>query len=507
MRQLYTAVALAGLLSLATPLWALPPCGPPGTITTVTAPDGDHIAAFNDYKSYLPVGLALDPAGHLYVADASLIYRIEADGTATRIVGVPQTPQERRANVLRDSVAALEARIAPGAMAFDRQGRLYFVDHVNWAWSDGGHRSLSRIARLEADGQVVTFAGTGEYGSSGDGGPALEAQFGYIGSLTFDREGNLLVAAGSGGIRRIDTQGVVSTLVKVAGVIGYLTVDERGTLYFTQGNQVFRRSAAGAVEHVAGSAIVNDGRFRSEGRPATEAPLRSPADLAIDAQGALYIANLNFHHIHRVRPDGIIETIAGTGQDYASAQGCAVAGKRVSDHRCQDHIGDGGPALDAPIWWPFRLLLTPQGDLLISMLKSSRDTYWGGGDFSHLRRICRVSEWMMPTAVEPVVEEASAGRTEAEEASSSLRLYPNPFNAAVTVAFDLAHSASVAVRIYDALGQQVRVLAGEEMRPAGSYQFVWDGRDHAGQSQASGTYLLVLSVDGVIESHKLTLLH
>jgi len=86
-------------------------------------------------------------------------------------------------------------------------------------------------------------------------------------------------------------------------------------------------------------------------------------------------------------------------------------------------------------------------------------------------------------------------------------VFPNPFNPEVTVAFDLEHSASVSVRIYDALGQKVRVLAGEAMRPAGSYQFVWDGRDHAGQSQASGTYLLVLSVDGVIESHKLTLLH
>jgi len=86
-------------------------------------------------------------------------------------------------------------------------------------------------------------------------------------------------------------------------------------------------------------------------------------------------------------------------------------------------------------------------------------------------------------------------------------VFPNPFNPEVTVAFDLEHSASVSVRIYDELGQQVRVLATEALRPAGSYQFVWDGRDQAGQFQASGTYLLVLSVDGTIETHKLTLLH
>ena len=63
------------------------------------------------------------------------------------------------------------------------------------------------------------------------------------------------------------------------------------------------------------------------------------------------------------------------------------------------------------------------------------------------------------------------------------------------------------MRIYDELGQTVRVLAAEAVRSAGSYQFVWDGRDQAGQSQASGTYFLVLSVDGAAETHKLTLLH
>ncbi|MXY82945.1 MAG: T9SS type A sorting domain-containing protein [Gemmatimonadetes bacterium] len=112
---------------------------------------------------------------------------------------------------------------------------------------------------------------------------------------------------------------------------------------------------------------------------------------------------------------------------------------------------------------------------------------------------------MVSPAVTVVEEQASANL--AEEALSALRLFPNPFNAAVTITFDLAHSASVSVHIYNELGQQVRVLAAEGVRPAGSYQLVWDGRDQAGQFQASGTYLLVFSVDGAVETHKLTLLH
>lgn len=579
--RLYASLAVLGVVSPGFPLWALPPCGAPGTITTVTAPDGDYLAAFSDYKiyppikyetatgpidkvaapeyhSYYPQELAVGPQGRIYVADQTIIYRLETDGTATRIVGVPQysisysegdydydrhplgydettthrPPLLQRFNVLEDTVAALDARIAPGAMAFDQQGRLYFVDQVNNR--SNSEDTAIRIARLEPDGQVITFAGAGRKGYSGDGGPAKEAHFGYISSLVFDPEGNLLVADNSNNrIRKIDTEGVVTTLVQ-ADRVGSLLIDGQGTLYYGTLTQVFRRHTNGTIEHVAGSdwgdpdnrddrqAMYDDavegkweseerfgGYFVANGRPATEAPFSFLTALAIDSEDALYIANSNFHRIHRVRPDGILETIAGNGLDYGFSRGCqhaekrVIAEKRSSEHRCQDHIGDGGPALEAPIWWPYLLLLTLEGDLLVVM--SSGDFMWAGGAFSQLRRICGISEWMVPTAVEVVEEQASASR--AEVVLSALRLYPNPFNAAVTLTFRLEHSASVSVRIYDKLGQRVQVLAGEAVRPAGSYQFVWDGRDQAGQFQASGTYLLVLSVDGVIESHKLTLLH
>ena len=505
---------MAGL-ALAAPLQGQPPCGEPGTISTVTAPDGgDYLAAFGEHRSYLPLGLALDPAGQVHVSDGSVIYRLESDGSATRIVGVPQTREERAANVLRDSVAALDARIGPEGLAFDRQGRLHFVDYVNRSWPDWGRR-LSRIARLDPDGQVVTIAG-GEYGSSGDDGPAREARFGVMTALAFDREGRLLVA-GTDGIRQIDGQGVVTTLVEADLVTGLL-VDDRRVVYYSQGNQVFRRSADGDIEIVAGSRVyedrppsVQDNRSYSvgEGRLATEVPLYQPWDMVMDEEGVLYILDQSFHRIHRIRPDGVIETVAGNGLDYV-ARGCAggkraATGKRLSEHRCQDNIGNGGPALEAPVWWPFRLLLTSEGDLLVSMLNSFRGHGWGGEEFSQLRRICRVREWMVATAVEAVEEESPASGAEA--ALPSVRLWPNPSNASVTVAFELDRTASVSVRVYDELGQRVRVLAAEAERPAGSYQFVWDGLDQAGRSQASGTYFLVVSVDGTAESHKLTLLH
>ena len=107
-------------------------------------------------------------------------------------------------------------------------------------------------------------------------------------------------------------------------------------------------------------------------------------------------------------------------------------------------------------------------------------------------------------------EKRVAARNEGDpEGTRSTRttVFPNPFNPEVTLTFHLEQSANVSVHIYDELGQRVRVLAAKAERPAGDYQYVWDGRDQEGRFQASGTYFLVLSVDGVQESRKLTLLH
>ena len=520
-----------GFLVPVFPLSALPPCGPAGTITTVTAPDGgDYIAVFRDYKiypaervnvgggrdlvagpeyrSYYPQYLALGPRGRVHVADPTIIYRLEADGSATRLVGVPQysaqegdkntavAPLLQQTNVLQDTVAALEARIAPGPMTFDREGRLYFVDYVNQV---GGGRKEARIARLEADGQVTTYAARVE------SAPHL--------SLLFEPGGHLLVA-GWGGVQGIDAQGGISRLLEER-LVGALRVDAQGRLYYTNGQQIYRRLDDGTLEVVAGydwgdpdnpdhrGAIYRagvtgrweeprlGGVFVGNGRPATEAPLLRARDFVIDARGVMYIANRGFDRIHRVGTDGVLETIAGDGT--LSVLGC-------SRHTCRDQMGDGGPALDAPIPLPLHILLTPENDLLVPM--SPPSAFWVGGVFSFLRRICGVSD-LVPTAVAAAEEEVpTPGAT-----PSSLRLYPNPSNASVTVAFDLDRLATVSVRVYDELGQRVRVLAAEAERPAGPYQFVWDGLDQAGRLQASGTYFLVVSVDGEAESHKLTLLH
>jgi hypothetical protein len=83
--------------------------------------------------------------------------------------------------------------------------------------------------------------------------------------------------------------------------------------------------------------------------------------------------------------------------------------------------------------------------------------------------------------------------------------FPNPFNPTTRIAFGLAAPGNVSLKIYDAAGRLVRVLA-EGARPAGNYSELWDGRDARGAAVASGIYFYRLTVGSFTETRKMALL-
>ena len=83
--------------------------------------------------------------------------------------------------------------------------------------------------------------------------------------------------------------------------------------------------------------------------------------------------------------------------------------------------------------------------------------------------------------------------------------YPNPFNAATQIGYALAAESNIELRIYNALGQQVRTLV-RARRAAGNYRVDWDGRDNRGVDLASGPYLLVMRAAGFRPAMKMLLL-
>jgi hypothetical protein len=83
--------------------------------------------------------------------------------------------------------------------------------------------------------------------------------------------------------------------------------------------------------------------------------------------------------------------------------------------------------------------------------------------------------------------------------------YPNPFNPTTVVEFNIAQPARVSLRIYNILGQLVRVLVDEE-KGAGTYSIYWDGNDKNGQEVSSGIYFYKLDAGDFTKVKKMVLI-
>jgi streptogramin lyase len=131
-----------------------------------------------------------------------------------------------------------------------------------------------RVMRVDiASSQLTTVAGCGRRGYSGDGGSATDAELNEPYEVRFDRDGNMFfVEMQNHVVRRVDGRTKVITTVAGTGEKGY----------------------------------------GGDGGPATDALLNQPHSIALDADGALYIADIGNHRIRRIDPARrVIETIAG----------------------------------------------------------------------------------------------------------------------------------------------------------------------------------------------------
>ncbi len=208
----------------------------------------------------VPRAVALDGQGRLYVADSGngRIRRIALNGIITTVAGDP-------AGEVGDDIPALKAFITPRSLGVTTAGDLYF--------SEGGLGR--RVMFVNAStGRLKVFAGTGGAGYSGDGGPAIYAQFGLIQAIALGPGGELYVADARYNVIRVVAPDPDHTIWTLAGTGGP--------------------------------------GYSGDGGPANKAQLNSPAGLAVDSAGNVYIADTENHVIRRVSRAGIISTIAGT---------------------------------------------------------------------------------------------------------------------------------------------------------------------------------------------------
>lgn len=363
------------------------PAGPhSGTVTTVAGPGYCPGPASVDPASVRVGALAVSPSGKLFVdtglPSEGLIATVEGQGQARTLrIGVRLAPDPVADQAGGTGTEGMESpstqplgRAAPGRHGAQPASRLA---------SDGATGALvaagNRVVHLDIGVTPVAgnpSAAPGQRGTpqGGDGGPALQAEFGRVASIAGDEAGNLFVAdeldaaTGAVAVRFVNrgqdpvtfyagtpqqvtvAPGEIDTIAGQAGpanqgdggpalqaslvglppsmavaggrlYLGLYTPAAADDARAQAGVRMVNLGGApvtahgvtvapGAVETVAGGGFAGYG---GDGQPALQARFGYLPGLAADGQGDLYLADHDHHRVRRVDADGVITTVAGTG--------------------------------------------------------------------------------------------------------------------------------------------------------------------------------------------------
>ena len=269
-----------------------------------------------------PRGVATDTAGNVYVADYenSTIRRITPAGVVTTLAGTARVSGRTNAT----GTAALFDH--PSGVATDSAGNVYVADYDN-----------SIIRKITPAGVVTTLAGSGSFESID--GTGSGASFWYPNSVATDSAGNVYVAEGiSSTIRKITPAGVVTTFAGTANSIGStdatgaaasfrspagVATDSAGNVYVADSNNstIRRITPAGAVTTFAGTAGVT-GSTDATGAAASFA---FPAGVATDSADNVYVTDQGNGTIRKITPAGVVTTLAGTAGVFGSTDATGAA--------------------------------------------------------------------------------------------------------------------------------------------------------------------------------------
>ncbi|HET8546410.1 MAG TPA: hypothetical protein VFL57_00320 [Bryobacteraceae bacterium] len=284
---------------------------PDGVAATASAVGGVNVLAFDVESNLMFGGLGsvrrVDRAGIIGTfAGSSVDFGSSGDG---------------------GTASAARFRTVKG-LAWDKDGNLYIADS-----------SSHRIRKVAVNGMVSTFAGSGRADQSGDGGQAIAAGIAEPTSLAFDRAGNLYVLSGGTQVRRINSQGVISTILEkgvgvpldptarpantvTITVIDSIAVDSSDTLYFSIPGGVGAWNE-GKVWRVAGGAATG---FGGDGGLALGAQFGRILGLSAGPGRTLVVADQDNHRVrvltaHEPRQ---IEITEGNNQTAAAGSRLAV---------------------------------------------------------------------------------------------------------------------------------------------------------------------------------------
>jgi hypothetical protein len=256
-----------------------------------------------------------------------------------------------------DGIPAIAAKLKePFGAAFDRAGNMYIVEMAQG----------QRILKVDPTGAIFLFAGTGETGYAGDGGPIRAAKFNGIHNLAIAPSGDIYLAdtwncrvrkidAKSGTIQSIAGTGEKSfggdggpaTQAKVAGIYCVALDANAENIYLADLHNLRVRAVdlrSGIIRTVAGNGSKG---IPMDGALAASSPLVDPRAVAVDSRGNLYILERSGNALRVVDPSGKIRTVV-------NARGIKGA------------TGDGGAALEATMNGPKYICLDLDDNVVIA---------------------------------------------------------------------------------------------------------------------------------------------
>jgi sugar lactone lactonase YvrE len=423
----------AAALALAGPAtgYSIWPLAGTGTSCATPPSCGDGGPATSALLSF-PEGVAVGPAGDVYVADwgDNEVRKLSVTGSIAPIAGGGTSCSSPPA--CGDRGPATDAQLSfPDGVAVDQAGNVYIADTGD-----------NEVRKVSSGGTITRFAGTGAACASpptcGDGGAATAAQLRNPFGLAVDRSGDVYIAdAGDNEIRKVTPAGKISRIAgtgkacskppacgddgpEAAGQLNFpagVAVDRAGNVYVADDgdNEVRKVSVGGTISRVAGTgAACSSPPACGDAGPALSATLGAPDGVAVDQHANVYIADDLDNEVRKISSAGTISRIAGTGAECAVPASC----------------GNGGSATSARLNYPDALAVDPSGDVYVDDTFDQQLRWLSVAPGSSLRSS---SAALLLLAFEPTVAKASVTVRYALSSGAAITLSATPAGGKPTV--------------------------------------------------------------------------
>ena len=297
-----------------------------GIITTIAGGgggtgDGGQATA----SMVFPSSVAFDAAGNMYIAQGLTIRKVNTAGVISTIAGNGSGPGNGDGGPASNATFFFATSIA-----VDNLGQIYITESVN-----------SRVRKIDANGIITTFAGTGQTGYSGDGGPATAAKLALPQGIGVDSAGNVYFADNATHIRRVDTAGTITTFAGSGATSGgdggpatsagmtpaWAAPDSSGNVFICDVglHRIRKVNSAGIISTYAGGAL-NTGLGNGDGGPATGAVFSNISSVAVDPAGNVYVADNGADNIRKVSSGAAASpvTVSSGALSFSVNQGAAA---------------------------------------------------------------------------------------------------------------------------------------------------------------------------------------